>query len=872
MPKLPGIEALGSQPSGRSGRAIASYDTTSIGRGVATLGQGLRSLAADAGSIAKERQAEATQQERFETQRRFLEFTARQDDELEKAGQAAEPGAFGFRETTAKRYQEAAKEFFSTVPAALKGEYDARLFQAEDALSGRALTFEREARKGYYSDKVSDGLTLIENKLYANPKALEENLFEGNQFIDSVPDEDISPIAKEEMRRAWKTKAQLASLNGMKPEERLDALGVAPAAAGPLPADVQSRASIARDHFVKLGYTPEQAAGIVGNLVQESGVRPSGAVGDGGTAFGVAQWRGERLNRLKRYAAANGKNWEDLGTQLDFVDVELKNHETGAYEALKNAKTIEEATAAFIGYERPRGWTTANPQGGHGWSNRLAAAQRTAGVEVNVPAGQPDPKFAEVPWQTQQKIISEAQTEQRQKDADERVAAQFAIETAATNAPVAMANTGEYTGVMPTQDQFVAAYGDKAGQKWAEFQSSVETGRVVHQMQTMTDEQIKAVVKAAEPTATGEGAALQQERFEVVSKAADSALKEREADPASYVRKVFPAVEQAWAGVANGGYPAAITASVAAQQQLGIADIKPLPKSAADLVVSGFKNVNSGEDQRIAAVSSALMATPDAAQRRAIFEQLVDAGLPPITEGAVEALARGDQGAADRLFQAAMVDVEKLPGKAPEKPANIKQAIQDSLMAEGEVGDLYYGLSSGVAENFTRAERDSQLLTNAVTIRLRNGEDLDTAVKGAAKDLFGDVQVVDGGGRVNAQILLPASEDADAVVDGLSALEPELRKAVSVEVPAGIPAKDGSKAIVDAATSAYVDNVLAEGFWRNSGDGFVFIDPFVGKAISGPDGTPIIFKPAPPKPGAPAKSPFSPRAVDENAERQKAFQ
>ena len=140
----------------------------------------------------------------------------------------------------------------------------------------------------------------------------------------------------------------------------------------------------------------------------------------------------------------------------------------------------------------------------------------------------------------------------------------------------------------------------------------------------------------------------------------------------------------------------------------------------------------------------------------------------------------------------------------------------------------------------------------------------------AAKDMFGDVQVVDGGGRVNAQILLPASEDADAVVDGLSALEPELRKAVSVVVPSDIPAKDGSKAIVDAATSAYVDNVLAEGFWRNSGDGFVFIDPFVGKAISGPDGTPIIFKPAPPKPGAPAKSPFSPRAVDENAERQKA--
>ena len=82
-----------------------------------------------------------------------------------------------------------------------------------------------------------------------------------------MPDEDISPIAKEEMRRAWKTKAQLASLNGMKPEERLDALGVAPAAAGP-------------------GALRAGAGGSGGGAVCTVCARPGGA-GAGGAAAAV---------------------------------------------------------------------------------------------------------------------------------------------------------------------------------------------------------------------------------------------------------------------------------------------------------------------------------------------------------------------------------------------------------------------------------------------------------------------------------------------------------------------------------------------------------------------------------------------------------
>lgn len=132
--------------------------------------------------------------------------------------------------------------------------------------------------------------------------------------------------------------------------------------------------------FMQKGYKPWQAAGIVGNLMQESGqdLDPL-AAGDlikkQPTSFGVAQWRGDRLIRLKDFALDMGMNWKSLDAQLEFVDYELKNFETTAYRNLIEATDVQEATAAMIGYERPRGWTAGTPEAGHGWDKRLSYAR-----------------------------------------------------------------------------------------------------------------------------------------------------------------------------------------------------------------------------------------------------------------------------------------------------------------------------------------------------------------------------------------------------------------------------------------------------------------------------------------------------------------
>lgn len=163
-------------------------------------------------------------------------------------------------------------------------------------------------------------------------------------------------------------------------------------------------------YFINKGYTPVQAAGIVGNLVQESSVQAGNGTrgGDGGMSHGVAQWNRERLDNLKGFAQSRGSSPWDLNTQFDFVDHELRGSggfgggsEKRAYGLMQNASNVQDATKAMISFERPQGFTWANPTAGHGWDNRLANAAKLAGVDpstiqAQAPASQVSPQQVSV--------------------------------------------------------------------------------------------------------------------------------------------------------------------------------------------------------------------------------------------------------------------------------------------------------------------------------------------------------------------------------------------------------------------------------------------------------------------------------------------
>ena len=109
-------------------------------------------------------------------------------------------------------------------------------------------------------------------------------------------------------------------------------------------AELTPDAKDAIEKFEKMGWSRSQAIGIVNNLQAESGGKlDHRAVGDSGTAFGVAQWRNERVEMFKRVMGVDIMN-ATRDQQYAFVDWELRNTHKGAGDRLRASKSVEDAS------------------------------------------------------------------------------------------------------------------------------------------------------------------------------------------------------------------------------------------------------------------------------------------------------------------------------------------------------------------------------------------------------------------------------------------------------------------------------------------------------------------------------------------------
>lgn len=108
----------------------------------------------------------------------------------------------------------------------------------------------------------------------------------------------------------------------------------------------------AMSFFMQYGQMNQtQAAGLVGNLMQESNLNVA-ASGDQGKAYGIAQWHPARQAEFKRVYGKDIRQ-SSFEEQLDFILYELKTSEKSAYRQLLSSRTVEEATKAGMAYERP---------------------------------------------------------------------------------------------------------------------------------------------------------------------------------------------------------------------------------------------------------------------------------------------------------------------------------------------------------------------------------------------------------------------------------------------------------------------------------------------------------------------------------------
>ena len=189
--------------------------------------------------------------------------------------------------------------------------------------------------------------------LIDNPDAYKQFATAGDNSSGTISQQDVDAAVSEISKSEQKTSTD--PLDGIENEP-----------------GVPGNADQAFDFFIAKGLTPEQAAGIVANLNQESGFDPS-AVGDNGTAFGIAQLRNnpntsrqdaQRYDNMVSWTKENGYDPTSFRGQLEFVWHEMtsagKNNSfplnnNNLYNDIKNSNSAYEVAGLFSrGYENPK--------------------------------------------------------------------------------------------------------------------------------------------------------------------------------------------------------------------------------------------------------------------------------------------------------------------------------------------------------------------------------------------------------------------------------------------------------------------------------------------------------------------------------------
>ena len=110
--------------------------------------------------------------------------------------------------------------------------------------------------------------------------------------------------------------------------------------------------------FTGKGYSNHATAGIMGNLQQESSMDPTKKQYGGGPGRGIAQWTVSegRFKGLQAHAKSKGKDWTDLQSQLEWIDMELAGKDSttasklkkyGGLDGFKKATDYKWAVEAF---------------------------------------------------------------------------------------------------------------------------------------------------------------------------------------------------------------------------------------------------------------------------------------------------------------------------------------------------------------------------------------------------------------------------------------------------------------------------------------------------------------------------------------------
>ena len=179
-------------PSARSGRPIASVDTSAVAKGVIQFGKGIQNLGES--GLAYAQHQEAAQD--YDAELRFRQFKFDQERDRDDQMQSVTPDrAVTFDDDWRTGYQERSGEFLKGVPQNLRGKYQLKVQEAERELYWPAAVFARTEQKRQATGKLND---YIDNYL-----AKSGNIERGREEFDTMLAQNpwLSPVEKDEVRR-----------------------------------------------------------------------------------------------------------------------------------------------------------------------------------------------------------------------------------------------------------------------------------------------------------------------------------------------------------------------------------------------------------------------------------------------------------------------------------------------------------------------------------------------------------------------------------------------------------------------------------------------------------------------------------------------
>jgi hypothetical protein len=146
-----------------------------------------------------------------------------------------------------------------------------------------------------------------------------------------------------------------------------------------------ANAEKAFNYLKSKGLTAEQAAGLVGNFMQEAGPKIDPKITNSIGHKGIAQWDPrDRWPKLVTFAKSKNLNPESLEAQLQFVWHELDTGSGGlSLRTLKSAKTVQSAAHLFVSmYER-----SGEKPGHPGYDNRIKYGNQIYNKYAKMAAG-----------------------------------------------------------------------------------------------------------------------------------------------------------------------------------------------------------------------------------------------------------------------------------------------------------------------------------------------------------------------------------------------------------------------------------------------------------------------------------------------------